>query len=77
MNEVTVTKCDDCIHQSVCCHKKDFDDICKAVVNARVHTLESDGKTMSMKKVIEYDILSEIAVTCRHYHKEVPTPRKI
>lgn len=50
MNEVTVTKCDDCIHQSVCCHKKDFDDICKAVVNARVHTLESDGKTMSMKK---------------------------
>ena len=75
MNKVTGTRCDDCIHRSVCCHKNDFNDICKAVADASVHKINPDGKTMSIKKVINYDILSKIIINCRYFQKEVPTPR--
>lgn len=75
MVRVSGTKCDDCIHRSVCCHKNDFNNICKAVADTSVHKVESDGRTMSTKKVINYDILSEIIVNCRYYQKEVPAPR--
>lgn len=71
MNEghkkLTGSSCGDCIHESVCCYRKDFLDICKAVGDANVHKLECDGKT-SMKKVIHYDILDEIVIKCKHYY---------
>lgn len=75
MINVSGTKCDVCIHQSVCCHKNDFNDICKAVADASVHKIEPDGKTACMRKVINYDILSDIIVNCRHYRKETLNPR--
>lgn len=75
MNKVNGAKCDNCIHRLVCCHKDDFNDICKAVTDASVYKIEPDGKTESMKKVIDYGILSEIIINCRHFRKEVVTPR--
>lgn len=75
MNEkISGSSCADCIHNPVCCYKQDFVDISKAVNESAVRKqLGSQG--MHSKKVILYDILDEIVIKCKHYHKEIPTPR--
>lgn len=72
--KVNGSDCTACVHHRVCSYMNDFNDICKAISDANVHKLESDGKTMSTKKVINYDILREIIVNCKHYRKDIPIP---
>lgn len=75
MNEkVTSSNCIDCIHNSVCCHKQDFLDICKAVSESTVKKqLGSQG--MMSKKISLYDFLDEIVIKCKYYRKETSAPR--
>lgn len=60
--------CDHCPHSEVCTYKKDYLDILKAVENATVSRLTSDGKITS-KKVIHYDFIGDISVGCKYYRK--------
>lgn len=68
------TQCTRCIHRDVCLHKSDFLDICTAIFDATVTKSSGDGKC-NMKKVINYDCLSDIEVKCRYYKQEVATTR--
>lgn len=67
--KVTGSNCINCIHNSVCCYKQDFLDICKAVSESTVKKqLGSQG--MSSKRVVLYDILDEIVIKCKHYYDD-------
>lgn len=63
---VKETLCTRCAHREVCTYKNDYLDILKAVENATVSRLTSDGKITS-KKVIHYDFVSDISVGCKYY----------
>lgn len=54
-SEVKETLCTRCAHREVCIYKQDYIDILKAV----------DGVTS--KKVIHYDFISGISVSCKYY----------
>ena len=60
------TLCTNCTHRDVCIYKTDYLDILKAVSNASVMRDTPDGKMMS-KKVICYDFIGDISVSCRYY----------
>lgn len=59
--------CSTCIHNSVCCYKQDFLDICKTVEESTV-TKQLGSQGMRSKKVTLYDILGEIIIKCKHYY---------
>lgn len=63
---VKETLCTHCTHREVCTYKNDYLDILKAVENATVSRLTSDGKITS-KKVVHYDFISNISVGCKYY----------
>lgn len=63
--EVKETLCDRCAHQEVCIYKQDYLDILKAAENATVTQDTPDGITS--KKVMQYDLVSGISVSCKHY----------
>ena len=65
--KVTGSTCINCIHNSVCCYKQDFLDICKAVSESTV-TKQLGSQGMSSKGVVLYDILDEIVIKCKHYY---------
>lgn len=67
-NGVKETLCTRCIHLNVCAYKKDYLDILKEVENATVTRDTSDEKIVS-KKVIDYDFIGTIHVSCRYYEK--------
>ena len=61
---VKETLCTRCIHKDVCAYKHDYLDIIKAVENVTV------TKDMyCAKKVIDYDFIGTIHVSCRYYEK--------
>ena len=62
MIEVNGHNCTDCAHEAVCCHKANFIDI-------RREFLEVANN--------DYDIVSEIAVKCRHYCTKAITTSNI
>lgn len=64
-SEVKETLCTRCAHQEVCTYKQDYLDILKAVKNAAVIRDTPDGITS--KKVIHYDLVSGISVSCKYY----------
>lgn len=70
MNEghkkITGSSCSDCIHESVCCYRKDFLDICRAVAEAQVKKYEDEKAYM--KYVTTYDVVDEIVIKCKHYY---------
>ena len=68
---VTVTRCDDCVHKSVCSYKEDFHDICNAVAGADVHKYLGSGKVKITNVLAYKDILEDIAVKCKHYQKDL------
>lgn len=67
MNDgIRETPCTHCVHQSVCKHKDNFLKAIQAVNEATVHE----------HKVINYDCVSDISVTCRYYQPEATKPRE-
>lgn len=64
-SEVNENLCTRCAHQEVCTYKQDYLDILKAVKNAVVTRDTPDGITS--KKVIHYDLVSDISVSCKYY----------
>ena len=64
-SEVKETLCTRCAHREVCIYKQDYIDILKAVENATVTQDTPDGITS--KKVIHYDFISGISVSCKYY----------
>lgn len=63
---VKETLCTQCAHREVCAYKQDYLGILKAVENAEVVMNTPDGKTAS-KKVIYYDFIGKISITCKYY----------
>lgn len=55
-----------CVHRPVCKYQDDYNDIRKAISEASVSKRTEDGK-YSMKKVVDYEVLNEIKLTCIHY----------
>lgn len=64
-SEAKETLCSRCAHQEVCIYKQDYIDILNAVENAAVIQDTPDGITS--KKVMQYDLISGISVSCKHY----------
>lgn len=74
---VRETPCTRCVHREVCKHKEDFLKAVQAVNEATVHEREDNGShVMKMTKVVNYDCVSDITVTCRYHKPEVATPRE-
>lgn len=71
---VKKTLCTLCTHKEVCTHKKDFLDIIEAIENASITRDAPDGK-ITLKKVIDYDFVSEISVGCKYYENWTGTYR--
>ena len=71
---VKKTLCALCAHKEVCTHKKDFLDIIEAIENASITRDAPDGK-ITLKKVIDYDFVSEISVGCKYYENWTGTYR--
>lgn len=72
--KINAVGCSTCVHNQVCSYKEDFLDVCNAVLSVNVNKHESDGK-IRIKNVTKYDFLDEIEIKCKHYRKDVPTPR--
>lgn len=72
---VKETPCTHCVHRTVCKHKDDFLKAVQAVNEATVHEHE-DGNRIKMTKVINYDCISDISVTCRYHQPEVAISRE-
>ena len=71
---VKKTLCTICAHKEVCTHKKDFLDIIEAIENASITRDAPDGK-ITLKKVIDYDFVSEISIGCKYYENWTGTYR--
>lgn len=70
------TLCTSCEHCAVCVYKPDYLNILKAVENARVSEVkETQDGGFSLKRVIDYDFISEISVGCRYYRNWTDTYR--
>lgn len=65
---VKETLCTRCIHKDVCSYKHDYLDIIKAVENVTV----AKG-LYCVKKVIDYDFIGTIHVSCRYYENRTET----
>lgn len=72
---VKETPCTRCSHRTVCKHKDDFIKAVQEVNESTVHEHE-DGNRVKMTKVINYDCISDISVTCRYHQPEVATSRE-
>lgn len=68
---VRETPCTRCVHRTVCKHKDDFLKAIQAVNEATVHEHEDSSNKVKMTKVINYDFVSDISVTCRYHKLEV------
>lgn len=75
-NGVKETPCTRCAHRTVCKHKDDFLKAIQAVNEATVHEHEDGGNRVRMTKVVNYDCVSDISVTCRYHQLEVAAPRE-
>ena len=64
-SEVKETLCNRCAHREICIYKQDYINILKAIENATVTQDTPDGITS--KKVIHYDFISGISVSCKYY----------
>lgn len=73
---VKETPCTRCAHRTVCKHKDDFLKAVQAVNEATVHEHEDSSNRVKMTKVINYDCVSDISVTCRYHQPEVAKPRE-
>lgn len=73
-NGVKETACTNCVHRGVCKHKKDFLDAIKAVNDTNVSW--SDGDKGYMKRVIDFECVSNIEVTCKFRQPEIAYPRE-
>ena len=71
MSGVRETPCTRCAHRIVCKHKDDFLKAVQAINEATVYELEDDNG-VKMIKVINYDCISDISVTCRLYYEGRP-----
>ena len=71
---VKKTLCTLCAHKEVCTHKKDFLDIIEVIENASITRDAPDGK-ITLKKVIDYDFVSEISIGCKYYENWTGTYR--
>lgn len=56
--------------------KDDFLKAVQAVNEATVHEHEDSSNRVKMTKVINYDCVSDISVTCRYHQPEVAKPRE-
>lgn len=61
---VKETSCTRCVHRTVCKHKDDFMKVIQAINEASVHERIEDNK-MKMTKVVNYECVGDITVTCR------------
>ena len=75
-DSVRETPCTRCVHRTVCKHKDDYLKVIKAVNEATVHEHEDNSTRVKMTKVINYDCVSDISVTCRYHQPEVAKPRE-
>ena len=71
---VKETLCTCCTHREVCAYKQDYLDILKAVENTSITRDTPDGKITS-KKVIHYDFIGGISVSCKYYQNWTGTYR--
>lgn len=70
------TQCTRCLHKDVCIYKQDFLDICNAVFGAEVHKSCDDVKKVMMKKIVNFECLGDIQITCRFYIQNKPAFRE-
>lgn len=61
------TQCATCNHKDVCSYKETYTKILNAVSNAYVELPCKDEKKLSMKKIVEFDFINNISITCCHY----------
>ena len=61
------TLCSRCIHKVVCAYSNDYLSILKAVSEARIPQPGSNGDGSDYKKVIDFDFIGDISVSCRYY----------
>lgn len=73
---VKETPCARCVHRTVCKHKDDFLKAVQAVNEATVHEKENNGHVLKSTKVVNYDCVSDISVTCRYHQPEVANHRE-
>lgn len=71
---VKETLCTRCAHREVCAYKQDYLDVLKTVENAKVVKDTPDGKITS-KKVVCYDFIGKISITCKYYQNWTETYR--
>ena len=64
-SEVKETLCTRCAHREVCIYKQDYLDILDAVENAIV--VKDIPDEIILKKVIHYDFINGISVSCKYY----------
>lgn len=67
------TNCTRCAHRQVCKHKEDFLNVVNAINDASVSW--SDGSKGCIKKVVDYDCVGCIEVSCRYCQPELAYPR--
>lgn len=75
-NGVKETPCTRCAHRTVCKHKDDFLKAIQAVNEATVHEHEDGSNRVRLTKVVNYDCVSDISVTCLYHQLEVAAPRE-
>lgn len=76
VDAVKETSCTRCVHRTVCKHKDDFLKVVQAVTDATVHEPDENGSHVTkMKKVVNYECVSDITVTCRYHQPEAATLR--
>lgn len=73
---VRETPCTRCVHRTVCKHKDNFLKAIQAVNEATVYEHEDSSNKVKITKVINYDCVSDISVTCRYHQPEVAKPRE-
>ena len=64
-SEAKETLCTRCAHREVCIYKQDYIDILNAVENAAV--IQETPDVIASKKVIHYDFIGGISVSCKYY----------
>lgn len=74
-DKVKETLCSSCSHREVCVYVQEFLDVIRTIENTSVIGDLHDKKITS-KKITDYDFISEITISCKHYTKLLKLVRK-
>lgn len=60
---ISEIQCETCSHSEVCSFKETYYNILNVISNGMC----ADDKEEQLKKVVDFDFISKISVTCRYY----------